>query len=195
MVKRRLTREDWTHAAFDAMCRGGLGAVAVDPLAKVLGATRGSFYWHFTDREALLVAALELWEQLATEDMIAAMERIRDPLDRLRTLLHEALRDRRPSDVYLEPSIVAHAHDPVVGPVLRRVTERRIGYLTECYQQLGMPAEAARRQGVVAYAAYLGWVELRAAAPDIVPEVTRDRAAMDHLLGQLTPRLGNEDLT
>ncbi|GIG58547.1 TetR family transcriptional regulator [Longispora fulva] len=168
--------------------------MAVDPLAKILGATRGSFYWHFTDREALLVAALELWEQVATEDLIAVMEKIRNPLDRLRTLLHEALRDRRPNDVHLEPAIVAHAHDPVVAPVLRRVTERRIGYLTECYRQLGMAPDAARRQGVVAYATYLGWVELRAAAPDIVPEVTRDASAMDHLLGQLTPKTGNDHL-
>lgn len=138
MPKPRLTREDWTRAALAAMSRGGPAAVAVDPLAKILGATRGSFYWHFTDREALLVAALELWEQVATEDLIAVMEKIRNPLDRLRTLLHEALRDRRPNDVHLEPAIVAHAHDPVVAPVLRRVTERRIGYLTECYRQLGM---------------------------------------------------------
>ncbi|WP_412540636.1 TetR/AcrR family transcriptional regulator [Longispora sp. K20-0274] len=194
MPKPRLTREDWTRAALDAMARGGPSAVAVEPLAKILGATRGSFYWHFTDREALLVAALELWERVATEDMIAAMSKIRNPLDRLRTLLHEALRDRRPSDAYLEPSIVAHAHDPVVAPVLRRVTDRRIGYLAECYRELGMAPDAARRQGVVAYAAYLGWVELRAAAPDVVPEVTRDPAAMDHLLGQLTPKLGNDHL-
>src|SRR4051794_41764716 len=61
--KRQLTAEDWTQAALDALARGGVAAVAVEPIAKSLGATKGSFYWHFADRNALLESALDLWER------------------------------------------------------------------------------------------------------------------------------------
>ena len=55
----RLSAEDWALAALDVIAESGLASVAVEPLAKRLGVTKGSFYWHFPSRDALLVAALE----------------------------------------------------------------------------------------------------------------------------------------
>src|SRR5260370_1248821 len=56
--QRRLTRDDWITAALRAIADGGLAAVGVEPLAARLGATKGSFYWHFENRDALLEAAI-----------------------------------------------------------------------------------------------------------------------------------------
>ena len=55
----RLSAEDWAQAALDQIAEQGVASVAVEPLARRLGVTKGSFYWHFPSREALLVAALE----------------------------------------------------------------------------------------------------------------------------------------
>src|SRR3954454_25212776 len=85
--REALTSDDWTRAALDALARGGLSAVAVEPLAKELGATKGSFYWHFADRSALIAAALALWEQRDTDAIIAAVDRADDATARLRNLL------------------------------------------------------------------------------------------------------------
>ena len=62
-------REDWAAAALAAIADGGLAAVAVEPLAARLGTTKGSFYWHFANRDALLAAALALWEETTTTDV------------------------------------------------------------------------------------------------------------------------------
>ncbi len=56
--RESLTAADWTEAALVALARGGLAAVGVEPLAKELGATKGSFYWHFADRNELIVSTL-----------------------------------------------------------------------------------------------------------------------------------------
>src|SRR4051794_7743041 len=85
-----LTAGAWTEAALEALARGGLPAVAVEPLAKRLGATKGSFYWHFADRNALLEATLALWEQRDTEGVIAAVSEDLDVTSRLRNLLRLA---------------------------------------------------------------------------------------------------------
>ena len=80
----RLSAEDWALAALDVIAEQGLAAVAVEPLARRLGVTKGSFYWHFPSREALLVAALERWEQVEQEEVFGQLEAIPDPAQRLR---------------------------------------------------------------------------------------------------------------
>ena len=81
----RLSADDWAQAALDLIAEQGVAAVAVEPLARRLGVTKGSFYWHFPSREALLVAALERWEKVEQE-VFSSLEPIPDPRERLRAL-------------------------------------------------------------------------------------------------------------
>src|SRR5258706_13627413 len=90
----RLSADDWAQAALDVLGEQGLSAVGVEPLARRLGVTKGSFYWHFPSREALLTAALEHWESVEQETVFGKLEAIPDPRERLRALFllvaHEA---------------------------------------------------------------------------------------------------------
>jgi AcrR family transcriptional regulator len=181
--KSRLSKQDWLTAALGALAEGGVGAVAVEPLARRLGVTRGSFYWHFADRNTLLREALEWWELQGTEVVIERVNAIPEPRQRLRTLLHIAITEDPTSG--LEPALVAYAADPVVSPVLHRVTERRVAFLTQVYAELGLPPATARHQALTAYAAYVGWVQLRRATPTALPDLTDDPAALTHLVDQL----------
>ena len=168
MSRARLSAQDWTNAALRALADGGVAAVRVEPLARTLGITRGSFYWHFADRDALLRAALEQWEQ-SDAQVIERMEDVVSPVARFEQLVRTAFgQEAIPG---LQPAIMAHAGHPIVEPVLRRVTARRIGYITEIYQDLGLTPAAARRRAIIIYATYLGWRDLRRGPADVVPEV------------------------
>src|SRR5687768_1379746 len=90
-----LGKKDWIREALFAIAEGGSAAVAVEPLAKRLGATKGSFYWHFADRRALVAEALGYWEREHTDAMIAAVEGIADPAERIATLLGAVMADDR----------------------------------------------------------------------------------------------------
>ncbi len=164
---RRLTAGDWAKAALTAIGDGGLAAVAVEPLAVRLGATKGSFYWHFTNREALVDAALALWEARGTEDVIAAMDAEPDPQARLRRLF--ALTIGAASANATEVRLLAAADHPQVGPVIRRVTRRRVDYVTQLYAEIGFEPEPARRRGVLAVSVYLGHLQLAHAVPEVLP--------------------------
>jgi len=169
MSRTQLSAHDWTNAALRALADGGVAAVRVDVLARGLGITRGSFYWHFTDRDALLQAALEQWEQTVTAQVIERMEDVANPRARFEQLVRAAF---GPEPVPgLQPAIMAHAKHPIVEPVLRRVTARRINFIADIYQELGLRPAAARRRAIIAYATYLGWLDLRRGPADIVPEV------------------------
>lgn len=167
--RARLSAQDWTNAALRALADGGVAAVRVDVLARSLGVTRGSFYWHFADRDALLRAALEQWEQTVTAQVIERMEDVASPLARFEQLVRAAF---GPAPIPgLQPAIMAHVGHPIVEPVLRRVTARRIDYIAQIYQDLGLTPVAARRRAIICYATYLGWLDLRRGPADIAPEV------------------------
>jgi AcrR family transcriptional regulator len=192
-----LTAEDWVRAAAEAIEEGGVAAVAVEPLAKKLGVTKGSFYWHFENRDALLSAALERWEKECTDAVIAAVNVISDPRERLRQLVIEATTEEPPgghasameiffSDA-LELAISDAADDPLVRPVLRRVSERRIDYLEECYRALGLPPEEARHRALLVYAAYVGTLRLAREAPGRLPQGGDYLAYQQHFIAALVP--------
>jgi AcrR family transcriptional regulator len=81
--RTRLSREDWIEAALQALADGGPREVAVERLAARLGATKGSFYWHFAHREELISEALATWEREATDALIEELREVADPVERL----------------------------------------------------------------------------------------------------------------
>lgn len=191
VAKAQVTKDEWIDAAVAALIEGGVAAVRVDVLAKRIGITRGSFYWYFKDRDALVAAVLETWEQRATVDVIAELRGVPDPVDRLRSLFTQALTP----DSYsrLEPALAADAAHPLVGPVLRRVTERRVAFIADVYEAHGFARAAARRQAIVAYAAYTGWLDLRHTASDVLPELAEDGPESAATLAHLAAVLGVGD--
>lgn len=183
--RRRLGAEDWIDAASRALGAGGLDAIAVEPLAQELGATKGSFYWHFANRRALVEATLSRWEEWHTEAVIAAMEQIDRPERRLDELLTAAL-DRNIDP--LEVALFAAAQDPAVGPVLARVTQRRIDYVAELYGAAGSTPDEAYSCAVTAVSTYLGHVQLAHAAPGTLPTGQAWVVHRNRVRARLTPR-------
>jgi AcrR family transcriptional regulator len=163
----RLSVDDWAAVALDALVAGGVAAVAVEPLAVRLGATKGSFYWHFTNRDALLRAALDLWEARYNESIEAADEQP-DPVRRLAFLFASVLAadaDERGGEM----NLLAAADHPLVGPVVRRVAARRTDYLIDLFRQMGYTLGEARRRGLLAHQVYLGYIEMAARLPELLP--------------------------
>lgn len=68
--RQRGSEELWLNAAYEMLRENGIEAVKVMPLAKKLDLTRTSFYWHFTDRDALLEAMIRRWEQKNTGNLV-----------------------------------------------------------------------------------------------------------------------------
>ncbi|HEY4023935.1 MAG TPA: TetR/AcrR family transcriptional regulator [Pseudonocardiaceae bacterium] len=185
MERRRLAKDDWTRAALAALGEGGLAAVAIEPLAARLGATKGSAYWHFANREALVRAALERWEAEQTDAVIARVEVAEGPPEQLRLLFVAAVADAEASRVQL--ALHAAGADPVVAPVLARVTECHIAYLTMLYAKVGFPSEDAARRATLAYTTYLGTIQLCHSVPSALPaDADGRRAYLDDAMRALT---------
>lgn len=183
--KRRLSAQDWAEAALKVLAEGGVAAVAVEPLAARLGTTKGSFYWHYADRGALVDAALALWEARETEGVIAELENVDDPAERLSLLFELVLTYPAADSVAL---LFRDVDDERVGPALERVTRRRLDYVVEQLRLCGVPEAQAQARATVAYAAYVGWWQLRRIVPDAAPPGQQALPHVELLQGLVDPR-------
>lgn len=150
----RLDATDWIRAALNLLAERGLDGVRVEPLAKILGVTKGSFYWHFKDREALLEAMLDDWRRRATLQIIDRIERISEPpAVRLRQLLRVPFggpRSQHGAEIELSIRLWGR-HDPRAKSALKEVDELRLRYITQLLVDCGVPPEESRARAILGY--------------------------------------------
>ncbi len=180
-----LSREDWVKAASNLIAQEGVQAVAVEPLALALGVTKGSFYWHFQNRDELIHAALEAWEQDQSDDVVSRYAGIADPRRRLRVLLFAAFEDQENGKFFA--ALAVSSEDPRVQPYLRRATERRLAFGVEAFQALGLSEVEAQERALFAYAAYAGYFQLLRTTSEAVEAVTDLSGYVRRLADALIP--------
>src|SRR6185312_1360814 len=128
----RTPRSRWVEEGLRALAAGGPDAVRVETLAKALGVTKGGFYWHFEDRQALLDEMLDAWERLSVDVPIEAVETAGDdPRARLRLL--SSLATAKVLDIDLAVRDWAR-RDPAVAARLQRIDNRRMDYLLSLFR-------------------------------------------------------------
>jgi AcrR family transcriptional regulator len=185
--QRRLTRDDWITAALGAIADRGLAAVAVEPLAARLGATKGSFYWHFENRDALLEAAIRRWEKETTTDVVADIAAAAHdaPASQFRRLVVRVI--ERAEQDRVGPALLASAAHPAVAPALERVTAARLKLIATVLRRLGFRPAEARRRALLAYSAYLGHGQLAHSTPGVLPATSAGRRTyLDDAIRALT---------
>lgn len=168
--------DDWLDAAYRRFNEGGLSAVRVEAIARDLGATKGSFYWHFADRAAIVAAVMERWERSETDFVIDLVERAGTPEERL-AALYDVIVDRM-GERGGERTLYLDAVPESVDAAVARVTERRIAYVASLLVDAGFEPDEARRRGASVVAAVIGFQQLAAGGWKAGPEVgTHDLTA------------------
>jgi AcrR family transcriptional regulator len=167
---QRLDVGDWSQAALGQLASHGIDGVRVELLAKQLGVTKGSFYWHFRDRDALYEQMLSDWRRSATLSLIERLDRGETgPEARLRRLLQLPVVGRKSAhaaDVELAIRLWSR-RDERARLALEEVDQLRLRYITELLILYGLPRSAAEPRAVLAYA------YMRVAATLIDPAATQ----------------------
>lgn len=180
-----LSAEDWEKEALELLAEQGVQAVAVEPLARRMGITKGSFYWHFSSREALLEQALNRWEEHDSRNLNKSLGEIDHPRDRLESFFRRVGKEKLTHEVYSE--LCAAAGHPQVEPVLERVAQRRMAHLCAAFEELGMEASIARNQARLTYSVYLGFLQLQ--RQNQTPSISSEafESYIDHVISTLIP--------
>jgi AcrR family transcriptional regulator len=150
----RLDIADWAKAALEQLASYGIDGVRIELLAKKLGVTKGSFYWHFKDRDALHGHMLDEWRRDATLKLIERVkQRLTTPEERLRHLLQLPFRGRvadRAADVELAIRLWGR-RDERAANALKEVDDQRLLYIRQLFEDLGLSVEESRSRAVIAY--------------------------------------------
>ncbi len=155
--KPTVSREAWIAGAWDFLAEAGDEALRVEVLARRLKITKGSFYWHFADRNALLAAVLEMWERRESEGLTAALHDAQHgaaeekPKPRLRALL-----------AWLAPRLSDEAglrlwarRDSATAKVVATIDAQRLSVLDKAFADTGLGKKEAAARARLAYALLL----------------------------------------
>jgi AcrR family transcriptional regulator len=133
----RLTREDWMREALQVLVEGGPAMLSIEKLAAELGVSRGSFYWHFKNREDFIAAVLQHWHDTYTASITDALdaEGLTGP-EKFRRLfrgVHES--DLARIDI---PMRYWAMQDPAIAEFVSNTDEFRLNYMKSVLAECGL---------------------------------------------------------
>jgi AcrR family transcriptional regulator len=159
-VKKRLTKNDWIEAAMNVLVSGGgISHVRVDKLAHELKITRGSFYYHFNNREELLTAMVDKWRTNATESVISSLRfKHSDPKEQLISLSALPLKGKRAFDAAsTELALRAWARrDKLAKSTLAEVDKYRVSFIESLFTEINNDKQKSEDLSFLFYSYLLG---------------------------------------
>ncbi len=180
-----LSAGDWEQQALEMIAEKGIRAVAVEALARRMGVTKGSFYWHFPNRDSLLEQSLLRWEKHDAANLQASLGAITDPRGRLRSFFRRTGREKLTHQVY--SALCSAADHPQVEPLLERVAERRMQHINDAFREIGFDASEASHRARLTYSAYLGFLQLQKQHQAPILSSGEFEAYMTHVIATLIP--------
>lgn len=184
-TRERLSADDWVTAALREIADNGLAKLTIEPLARRLGVTKGSFYWHFRNRNALLDAVLERWRRAGEEELMANLAAVADPRERLRQLFKRVAAQVETHRVHA--ALLEALDIPRVRETVEQAAQRHLAVVTKSYRQMGKSPEDAATHARLAYAAYLGFMQMNLVfGHESISHEEYDQY-VDHLIATLVP--------
>lgn len=139
MAVARTPRSSWIDEGIRALAAGGPDAVRIESLARALGVTKGGFYWHFDDRQALLDEMLDTWERVFVDEVISRVEAGGgDGRAKLQRLFSLATAGVRAGGKLLKVELAIRdwaRRDKAVAVRVRRVDNRRMDYMRSLFRE------------------------------------------------------------
>jgi AcrR family transcriptional regulator len=174
----QLSARDWLDQGLKTLAKNGFTALKAEPLAKAMGVSRGSFYWHFADIAAFHAAILKHWREVAAEQVIAGLEASAREVDPLLLLLRRAFA----SKPALEKAVRSWAAiDAKARAAVAAIDRRRLGYIEGLLKRSGLSDHAALGRAQILYWTFLGF-----ALSDQPLPTAKQQAVLEELLAIAT---------
>lgn len=153
-----LDRKAWIQAATDALAEEGLTGLRVEVLAKRCGVTKGSFYWHFRDRQELLDEVLNLWKEGRIRDVSKqAKGEPGKPLEQIVRVIDVYSSSRNRRGIQIELAVRDWARrDPKAAKVVEEVDQWRLKSAKDLFIGSGMSPQEAASRSLLLYAYSFG---------------------------------------
>jgi AcrR family transcriptional regulator len=155
--RTRLSAEDWLLGGLRLLADDGVAGVKIDVLARRLGVTKGSFYWHFENLPAFLTSLVELY--IARSDQEVETFESNAPSDPRERLMYMMTRGSDPATWHLERAIRGWAYsNPRLGAYVAQLDVWAFDEVRRCFERLGFDGIDAQVRAKTLYYAGIGFV-------------------------------------
>jgi len=156
----------WLDAAYQLLIESGVDAVKVMPLAKSLGLSRTSFYWHFSDREALLSALIERWQQKNTANLIIQTQLLAESISEAIFNLFDCWVNPELFDARMDFAIRNWAQQSAsLKQRLQETDLQRIGAIYQMFLKFNYSQEQANARAHTVYYTQVGYITMMVDEP------------------------------
>jgi AcrR family transcriptional regulator len=179
----RLSIEDWLQAGYIVLAEQGVRALKVERLCRLLGVTRGSFYWHFEDIDGYRAALVESWNTFLVRDRqsLAELDAL-PPRERLSSVMIALV---SPQHWMLERAMREWARsDPVAAANIRAADRLLLQSVTNAYGDHGFSPADAKLRAELTFAAGIGLLHLAGSAEQ-AQSVAQHERFLDLMLADL----------
>lgn len=139
-MEKRYNLEDWLELALDALAQKGQDVISVQRLCEHLGVSRGSFYWHFRNRDQFIEKLVSYWVEKLTISIVCVVEELPGgPEDRLLFLAQQII----DSDAarYDLPVRAWAKLNPIAAAAVKRADKIRYNLVRELIADIGFTGE------------------------------------------------------
>jgi AcrR family transcriptional regulator len=162
----RGSADAWIDAAYDVLVEQGAPAVKVMTLAKALGLSRTSFYWHFADRDALLAALLDRWRDKNTANLIARADAYAATITEAVFNLFDCWITPDLFDARMDFAVRTWARaDPALAPMLEAADTARVAAIDAMFRRFGYTPDQAGARARTIYLTQVGYIAMMVQEP------------------------------
>ncbi len=153
--EKQFTREDWLRCGLESLSLYGLRGLNIEPLAKYMGVTKGSFYWHFKHRNDFLISLAKYWEEELTTVVIEkAKAKSKDPKECLYEFMRLVLKEE--SGKYDRDVRAWAAFDEIAEIVVKRVDQKRLSFISGLFRSMGFTKKESEMRSRILYLYIVG---------------------------------------
>ena len=137
---KRFTKDQWLEAAFEVLAKEGHARIHIEELSKKLGTTKGSFYWHFNDRNDFLLSMADYWVNTANKKVINAVQKVQgDAKTRLLSLME--IISQKELQKYDLPMRALGLKYPEITKIVKKVDNQRLDFVRNLFVEMGFKGE------------------------------------------------------
>jgi len=135
-MKPKLTRENWLEFSLDLLIKEGNAKLRIDTLVKSMGVTKGSFYWHFKDRDDFILKLVEHWTLISTLDVVEHMEQVQGSAEKrlFELTKYIVINDLTRYDIAIRAWALM---EPQIAYLVRKVDKRRLDFIRDLFAEMG----------------------------------------------------------
>jgi AcrR family transcriptional regulator len=137
---KRFTKNQWLEASFEVLSKEGHAKIHIEHLANNLGTTKGSFYWHFKDRNDFLLSMADYWVKTANKQVIEAVQKVKgDAKTRLLALMETI--SRKELQKHDLPMRALGIKYPKIAKIVKKVDNQRLDFVRRIFAEMGFKGE------------------------------------------------------